>query len=82
VRTWVGKLFSERITCTAPVANNSAVVLFAVAGADKACALKAVVEGPYEPEQLPSQLIRPANGELFWLIDSAAGAMLSKEIGS
>ena len=82
VRTWVGKLYTERITCTAPVANNSAAVMFMVAGADKACALKAVLEGPYEPEQLPSQLIQPANGKLLWLIDAAAGAMLSKEIGS
>jgi 6-phosphogluconolactonase len=79
VRTWVGKLYTERITCTAPVANNSAAVLFMIAGADKAPALKAVLEGPYEPEQLPSQLIRPANGKLIFLVDSAAGGMLSKD---
>jgi 6-phosphogluconolactonase len=79
VRTWVGKLFTERITCTAPVANNSAAVLFMIAGADKAPALKAVLEGPYEPDQLPSQLIKPANGKLFFLVDSAAGGMLSKD---
>jgi len=82
VRTWVGKLYTERITCTAPVANNSAAVLFMIAGADKAPALKAVLEGPYEPEQLPSQLIRPANGKLFFLVDSAAGGMLSKELAT
>ena len=81
VRTWVGKLYTERITCTAPVANNSAAVLFMIAGADKAPALKAVLEGPFEPEQLPSQLIKPANGNLFFLVDSAAGGMLSKARG-
>jgi 6-phosphogluconolactonase len=80
VRTWVGKLFTERITCTAPVANNSAAVLFMIAGADKAPALKAVLEGPYEPDQLPSQLIQPANGKLFFLVDSAAGGMLSNKL--
>ena len=79
VRTWVGKLFTERITCTAPVANNSAAIIFMIAGADKAPALKAVLEGPFEPEQLPSQLIKPSNGKLFFLVDSAAGGMLSKE---
>jgi len=79
VRTWVGKLFTERITCTAPVANNSAAVLFMIAGADKAPALKAVLEGPCEPDQLPSQLIQPANGKLFFLVDSAAGGMLSNK---
>jgi 6-phosphogluconolactonase len=80
VRTWIGKLYTERITCTAPVANNSAVVLFMIAGADKALALKAVLEGPYEPDQLPSQHIKPTNGKLIFLADSAAGAMLSKNL--
>jgi 6-phosphogluconolactonase len=82
VRTWVGKLYTERITCTAPVANNSAAVLFMIAGADKAPSLKAVLEGPYEPEQLPSQLIQPANGKLIFLIDSAAGGMLAKNLAT
>lgn len=80
VRTWVGKLYTERITCTAPVANNSAAVLFMIAGADKAPALKAVLEGPCEPEQLPSQLIQPANGKLIFLVDSAAGGMLRRDL--
>ena len=82
VRTWVGKLYTERITCTAPVANNSAAILFMIAGADKAPALKAVLEGPFEPEQLPSQLIKPVNGNLFFLSDSAAGGMLSKGLAA
>jgi len=82
VRTWVGKLYTERITCTAPVANNSAAVLFMIAGADKAPALKAVLEGPYEPDQLPTQYIKPANGKLFFLVDSAAGGMLSRELAT
>jgi 6-phosphogluconolactonase len=80
MRNWIGKLYTERVTCTAPVANNSAMVIFMIAGADKAPALKAVLEGPYEPEQLPSQLINPANGKLLWLLDTAAASMLSKEI--
>ena len=78
VRNWVGKLYTERITMTAPVANNAAWVIFMVTGADKAPALKAVLEGPYEPEQLPSQLIQPRNGKLQWLVDTAAGSMLSR----
>jgi 6-phosphogluconolactonase len=79
-RNWVGKLYTERVTLTAPVANNAANIIFMIAGADKACALKAVLEGPYEPDQLPSQMIAPANGTLSWLVDEAAGSMLSKEI--
>jgi 6-phosphogluconolactonase len=79
-RNWVGKLYTERITLTAPAANNAANIIFMIAGADKACALKAVLEGPHEPEQLPAQMIQPLNGKLSWLADQAAGSMLSKEI--
>jgi len=76
-RNWVGKLFTERITLTAPAANNAANVIFMVTGPDKALALKGVLEGPLEPEQLPSQMIRPSKGKLLWLVDTAAGSMLS-----
>jgi 6-phosphogluconolactonase len=77
VRNWVGKLYTERITLTAPVANQARQVIFAVTKADKALALKAVLEGPYEPEQLPSQLIQPVSGKLLWLVDADAGSKLS-----
>jgi 6-phosphogluconolactonase len=79
-RNWVGKLYTERVTLTAPAANNAANIIFMITGADKACALKAVLEGPHEPDQLPAQMIQPASGSLSWLVDEAAGTMLSKEI--
>ncbi|HUL17228.1 MAG TPA: 6-phosphogluconolactonase [Terriglobales bacterium] len=79
-RNWVGKFYTERITLTAPTANNADAVMFMIAGADKAPALKAVLEGPVEPDQLPSQMIRPVSGKLFWLVDRAAGAMLTTGI--
>jgi len=80
MRNWVGKLFTERVTMTAPVVNNAALVLFLITGADKAPALKAVLEGPYEPDQLPAQLIAPENGKLLYLVDTAAGSMLQNAI--
>jgi 6-phosphogluconolactonase len=80
MHNWVGKLYTDRITCTAPVANNSALVVFMIGGAAKAPALKAVLEGPHEPEQLPSQLIAPTHGPLFFLLDTAASAMLSRDL--
>jgi 6-phosphogluconolactonase len=80
VRNWIGKLYTERITITAPVASSAANVIFMVTKADKAPALKAVLEGPFEPEQLPSQLIQPVHGKLLWLVDTAAGAMLTSGI--
>jgi 6-phosphogluconolactonase len=80
VRNWIGKLCTERITLTAPAASNSARVLFMVTGADKAPALKSVLEGPFEPDQLPAQLLQPKNGKLLWLVDTAAGSMLTSGI--
>jgi len=80
VRNWVGKLYAERITLTAPAASNTGQVVFMVTGADKALALKAVLEGPYEPEQLPAQLLQPKDGKLLWLVDAAAGGLLATGI--
>ncbi|HET8926131.1 MAG TPA: 6-phosphogluconolactonase [Candidatus Acidoferrum sp.] len=76
-RNWIGKLYTDRITLTAPTASNSAEIMFMVTGADKTPALKAVLEGPFEPEQLPAQLLQPKNGKLLWLVDAAAGSMLT-----
>ena len=73
---WVGKFYTHRITMTAPLLNNAACVLFMAHGQDKALPLKAVLEGPHEPAQLPSQLIHPAQGTLWWLVDESAAALL------
>lgn len=78
MRNWVGKLYTERITLTAPAANRAKQVNFVVTRADKARALKAVLEGPLEPEQLPAQLIQPQHGKVLWLVDQAAGSMLQQ----
>jgi 6-phosphogluconolactonase len=73
---WVGKLFADRITLTSPVLNAAERVIFLVQGVDKAAALKAVIEGPREPMQLPAQLIHPRSGTLLWLADPSAASML------
>ena len=76
VSNWVGKLYTDRITLTPPVLNDAARVIFMVHGEEKAPALKAVLEGPYEPDQLPAQLIRPKLGKVLWLVDPSAASML------
>jgi 6-phosphogluconolactonase len=73
---WVGKLNSHRITLTSPVLNNAARILFLVSGEEKAPALKAVLEGPKVPIQLPAQLVQPRWGSLAWLVDKQAGSLL------
>jgi 6-phosphogluconolactonase len=65
-----------RITITPPLINTAAQVVFLVAGAGKAGRLKEVLHGPYQPEVLPGQMVRPANGRLVWLVDEAAAQNL------
>jgi 6-phosphogluconolactonase len=77
VRNWVGKFYTERITLTAEAVNHANRVMFLITRADKAPALKAVLEGPFEPEQLPAQFIRPTSGNALWLIDRDAAKMLT-----
>jgi 6-phosphogluconolactonase len=75
VSNWVSKFNTHRITFTVPLINHSASVMFLVCGEDKAATLKAVLEGPYDPEVYPSQFIKP-EGELIWFVDQAAGKLL------
>jgi len=79
VAHYVEKLASWRVTLTAKVFNAAAQVAFLVAGADKAETLKEVFEGPFQPDRLPSQLIRPTAGLLQWFVDEAAASALTKK---
>jgi 6-phosphogluconolactonase len=81
VANYVEKFQAHRITLTSATINNARNVTFVAAGADKAEALKEVLEGSHQPDRYPSQLIRPGNGTLLWLVDEAAARLLedSKE---
>jgi 6-phosphogluconolactonase len=76
VANYVEKLQSWRITLTASAINRARNIIFLVAGADKAPALKEVIRGPRNPERYPSQLIEPSHGELLWMVDGAAASLL------
>lgn len=64
----------QRLTLTLPVLNAAARVAFLVAGTEKAKVLKRVLG---EPPTLPAALVRPEHGRLVWLVDRAAGALLT-----
>ena len=66
---WVEKFKTYRITMTLPLLNNGASVVFLVSGTEKAKIVKEVFNGP---EQYPAQAIKPARGELLWLLDEDA----------
>jgi 6-phosphogluconolactonase len=67
-----------RLTLTWPVINEGQDVSFLLKGAAKAETLRRVFLGGYDPETLPSQLIRPASGRLTLLLDRDAAALLPK----
>ena len=77
VSNWVEKFNTHRITLTAPAINAARNIAFIAGGADKAETLKGVLEGPYQPDTYPSQLIKPKDGSLLWMIDEAAAAQLT-----
>ena len=68
-----------RVTLTPVVINAARQVAFLVSGANKAEMLHRVLEGPYQPVVLPSQIIKPTRGELRWLLDAPAAAQLRRE---
>jgi 6-phosphogluconolactonase len=72
-----GKLW--RVTLTPAVLNAARNVTFVVSGANKAARLEQVLQGPFAPETLPAQAIRPAQGQLTWMLDQAAAGRLRGE---
>jgi 6-phosphogluconolactonase len=78
VANYVEKFNAHRITLTAATINNARNVTFLAAGEDKAETLKNVLEGSYQPDLYPSQLICPANGTLLWMVDEAAARSLQE----
>ena len=75
VANHVEKLNTWRITLTAPFINRSHNVMILVSGESKTKRLAEVLEGPRDPDRLPIQLIQPTEGNLIWLLDSAAAGM-------
>lgn len=57
----------DRLTLTYPTINAASLVVFLVAGASKAGALRATASGT-----TPAAGVRPPDGRLLWLLDSAA----------
>jgi 6-phosphogluconolactonase len=67
----------DRLTLTFPALNGARAAVFVVAGAEKAAALRAVLEEPAIPALRPAQGIHPAGGPPVWLVDRAAAGIPS-----
>ena len=75
----VPQLSTRRITITFPVIERAPSVLVLVAGEAKARALAEVLEGPPDPERLPSQRLLAHEGTT-WLVDAAAASLLRGDL--
>lgn len=73
---WIERLNTHRITLTPPAINNANLIIFLVSGKEKARALRGVLQGDYQPELFPAQIIRPIKGRLLWLVDQSAACLL------
>lgn len=67
----------SRVTVTLPLLNRALTVLFLVSGAGKADVLRALFEDGGAAARFPASLVRPASGDLRWLVDEAAASGLS-----
>lgn len=69
----------ERVTLTASIVNLSRCVLFLVAGKGKSQPLREVVEGEFNPDLYPSQIISRNHHNVQLFADSDAAGLLSKK---
>src|SRR5947199_8026198 len=68
----------DRLTFTPPLLNAARNVLFLVTGSEKADALHAVLEGEYQPDEYPAQIVHPTNGEVVWMLDKAVAQKIQR----
>lgn len=77
VANYVPKLEANRVTMTQLPLNAARKVIFLTSGAAKAKALAGVLEDPVA--DYPAKRIQPTTGDLTWMVDKAAAALLSHE---
>lgn len=76
VANYVEKLQTWRITFTAPLINAGHQVTFLISGDKKATPVYEVLQGAANPQEYPSQLIHPTDGQLTYLLDTDAAKLL------
>jgi 6-phosphogluconolactonase len=76
IPVYLGEPRKNRITLTLPVLNNADQILFLVAGPSKASVLSEILGEKEKRKWFPAGLVRPARGNMTWLIDQEAAAKL------
>jgi len=77
VANWVEKFAGYRITLTLPILNAARAAIFIVTGAAKAPIIQQVLRDRDATPPFPAQLIRPQDGECWWMLDQAAAGELT-----
>ena len=62
-----------RVTMTYPLINAAKCCIFAMAGKGKAVMVQRILGSG---EDLPAGRVKPENGELFWIVDTEAAALI------
>ncbi|MEK7094354.1 MAG: 6-phosphogluconolactonase [Patescibacteria group bacterium] len=69
---------SNRISFSARLINNAQNVIVLASGKEKAPVIKKILENKGAIKTLPVSMIKPENGNLFWLLDQEATSFLKK----
>jgi 6-phosphogluconolactonase len=72
----VATLRTTRITMTLPLINAARRVLFVVAGADKAAAVRLALESTAGAATAPAARVQPREGRVDWVLDAAAASLV------
>ncbi|MCA9909948.1 MAG: 6-phosphogluconolactonase [Anaerolineae bacterium] len=78
VANHVPQLDTTRLTFTYPLINAARRVMILVSGESKAATLRDVLAGPQDPAQFPVQGVNLRKGNLTWLVDGAAYALVDQ----
>jgi len=68
----------QRVTLTLPVVNGALCCVFAAVGESKADMVAQLLgeKSPENPKDLPARMVKPINGELYWILDEKAASSL------
>jgi len=72
---WIPKLKKWRITFTFSLLNSAKNIIFLISGENKSAVIDEIVNNI---KDYPATHVKPVNGEVTWMLDSAAGKLLPK----
>jgi len=73
---WVEQKKAWRISFTLLLINRASQVVFLVTGKEKAAVIVSVLNRKKIKPALPSQLVKPVNGKVCWILDDEAAGSL------